>query len=312
MECTKCGAELEEDSRFCIRCAAPVAGASEAPLDRDHPSDDDDEDDEDDEDEAHEEDDDGDADEEARDHDDRDRDVERVASEPRPSSASALGGRIVGILLALAVIVLGIVKLTNRPSVQIVPIEGADMGYGSEVDPYVEIPDDDPAERTLTESERALAGTWVARTGFDAPHPASTGSMLVQIQAIRAGLTNGAERCIWLELYDNLRGFQHECGVANGEPSVLQRTDPATGRSRPLGVGFRWSFDGAGLSITYDEPMIVSAGGRMTRFERTVLALPRGVAPFDVQQSFPEHPDIAPLTQRFDVFPGRYLGDGEP
>jgi hypothetical protein len=99
----------------------------------------------------------------------------------------------------------------------------------------------------------------------------------------------------------------------DGEPSVLERTDPATGRSRPLGVGFRWSVDEAGLSIAYDEAMIVSAGGRSTRFHRTVLALPRqGSAPFDVQQSFPEHPDVPPIAQRYEVFPGRYLGDGEP
>jgi len=259
MECTKCGAALEADSKFCTRCAAPVAVAS-----------------------------DGDSGE---------------ARRGAPASGPGQGAKIVGVLLALGTLVLGIVRLTNRPSVQIEVIDTPVVGAA----PVPVVPRGAAPEREPTESERALAGTWVATMGFDAPRPATTGGMLVQIQAIRAGLTDAVQRCIWLELYDNLRGFQHECGVVNGEPSVLQQDDPLSGRARPLGVSFRWSFDAGRLSITYDEEMTVTTGDRTTRFVRTELALPQGSPPFDVQQSFPDHPDVPPLTPRFEVFPGTYL-----
>lgn len=306
MECTKCGAEIEADSKFCSRCAAPVLGAHTARSedDGDHVGDDDEDADED-----ADEDDEADDDQQAG-EDDGDRDTRARAS--APASGPGAGAKVAGVVLGLAMIVLGILRLTNRPSIEIVPIEPPDLGYGASgaAGAPIVVPRDAPPERAPSESERALAGTWVATVGFDAPRPASMGSTLVQIQALRSGLSEPTQRCIWLELYDNLRGFQHECGVVDGEASVLQRTDPVTGRSSPLGVAFRWSFEDGRLSLTYDEDMVVAAGGQTLRFVRSVLTLPRaGSPPFDVQQSFPEHPDAAPLAQRFDVFAGSYLGE---
>ena len=296
MECTHCGAALEPGSELCARCGRPIASASldAARDDLDEP---------------------GDAGGEEG--------GERAGDEPREGPAEpALGapaegapgqaGKVIGLVLGLLGIVLGIVHLANRPSVQIEVIEPPDLGYGTGGGPATVVPRDAPPERAPTDTERALAGTWVATVGFDAPRPASTGATLVQIEALRAGLAEPMQRCIWLELYDNLRGFQHECGVVGGQPSVLQRTDPLTGRSSPLGVGLRWSLEGRVLALTYDEAMVLTAHGRTTRFLQTALALPTGSPPFDVQQSFPEHPDVPPLAHRYEVFSGSYLGDEPP
>lgn len=277
-ECTACGAAMEGGSKFCNRCGEPVPDE----LDEGGPHDVDD----------------------ARLADE----VARVGRAPAGTSGPGPGAKIAGFATGLALIVFGIFRLMNRPSVELEVIEAPDVGYGMGATP-TELPRDRAADRAPTGSERALAGTWVARVGFDAPRPAAMGATLVEIQALRAGLAQPLERCIWLELYANLRGFQHECGVVGGEPSVLQRTDPVTGGSSPLGVAFRWSFEDGRLAITYDEDMVVSAGGRTTRFVETTLALPQGSPPFDVQQSFPEHPEVPPLALRFEVFAGSYLGD---
>lgn len=310
MECTHCGAGLEPDSKFCVRCARPVAGTPEASLG----SAGDDSDEHDGEDGELDEGDDGedDRDDERAGDEQREGPPEPALGAPAPEGAPGQAGKVIGLVLGLLVIVLGLVRLANRPSVQFEVIEPPDLGYGTGSGPAPVVPRDAPPERAPTETERALAGTWVATVGFDAPRPASMGATLVQIQALRAGLAEPTQRCIWLELYDNLRGFQHECGVVDGQPSVLQRTDPVTGRSSPLGVAFRWGFDGRLLSITYAEDMMVTANGRTTRFVQTALALPEGSPPFDVQQSFPEHPDVPPLAHRYEVFSGSYLGDEPP
>src|SRR5690348_1924875 len=46
------------------------------------------------------------------------------------ASAPGMGTRIAGIVGAIALIALGIVKLTNRPTVQLEVIEAPDVGYG--------------------------------------------------------------------------------------------------------------------------------------------------------------------------------------
>ncbi|MEZ4338067.1 MAG: hypothetical protein R3B82_15715 [Sandaracinaceae bacterium] len=103
------------------------------------------------------------------------------------------------------------------------------------------------------------------------------------------------DRCLWIELYDNLRGFQHECGVVNGEPSVLAQTDPVTGRQSDLGVALRWRVEEGALRLTYDDDLVV--GG--VRFREMALALPQGSAPFRVTMSFPGHDEIPPQTHDF-------------
>lgn len=230
-----------------------------------------------------------------------------VDAAPEHASRTGVGTRVAGIVGAIALLVLGIIKL-NRPSIEFEVIEAPDPGYGLGAT-RTETPRDAPPERAPTDAERALAGTWVARVGFDAPRPEATGSFLVQLQAIGQGLAEPVEHCIWLELYDNLRGFQHECGIVDSEASVLERTDPVSGRSSPLGVAFRWSFEDGRLSITYDEDMLVTTVRGTTRFVQTVIALPQGSPPFDVQQSFPEHPDVPPLALRYEVFASSFLGD---
>ncbi len=288
LECPECGAALEEDSRFCNACAAPLGEDEDpapAPGARGRPYL-------------------GEEDEGAR---ETRRTAGPIASPPVETPRTAFMALRIGI--AILAVVVAIVKLSNRPSVHIEPIDIPAPQYA---DTPPVIPHDEAPARAPTESERALAGTWVARVGDDAPRPATSGSWMVQIEATRAGLATFAQRCVWLELYDNLRGFWNECGVVDGEPTALQREDRGTGDTSPLGVPFRWSFDGERLAITYDADMTLPREDGSVVFRQAVLALPRGTPPLEVEESFPEHPDVPPRTVRFEVFPRAYAGDDVP
>ena len=233
-----------------------------------------------------------------------------TVGEPRPDAGeraqgSLPAGRIAGLLLGLGVLAVGAFRLAHRPSVQIETFEVSAPTYRAPDAPLASTVRAEPAARPPTETERLLAGTWVARVGHDAPRRASIDATMVQIGALRSGQVDGIERCVWLELYENLRGFAHECAVTNGEPSMLEQTDPRTGRSMPLGAALHWSVDGRRLRLEYDEDMAVGA----VTFRVTELELPFGTPPFDVTQTFPEHPDLPPQAHRFEVFSGSFLGD---
>lgn len=225
----------------------------------------------------------------------------------RGSHGQSPGGapvaRIGVILLAMVGLGLGLYRIANRPSVQIEVIDAPEIAMRPPDAPEPTSVREQAPAREPTESERTLAGTWVATVGPQAPRRASIEGTMVQMRALQTGQAEPATRCVWLELYQNLRGFQHECGVVNGEPSALEQTDPATGESAPLGVSLSWSFQDGRLQLHYDEPMIVGT----VRFTETVLALPEGSPPFDVTQSFPGHDDVPAQTHRFEVFSGRYL-----
>lgn len=226
-----------------------------------------------------------------------------AASEGTPIS----GGRVLAIVAAVLSIGLGIVRLANRPSAYIDTIPAPPpIAYQEPSAPAASTARTAAPERAPTESERSLAGTWVGRVGIDGPQRASAAGTLTQLGAVQQGLVQTLDRCLWIELYDNLRGFQHECGVVNGEPSVLAQTDPVTGRQSDLGVALRWRVEEGALRLTYDDDLVV--GG--VRFREMALALPQGSAPFRVTMSFPGHDEIPPQTHDFEAFQGRYLGDG--
>lgn len=226
------------------------------------------------------------------------------APDPTRGEGGVPARRIIGLVLGLAVLGFGAMRLANRPSMQIETINMPAPQYRAPEAPVAPNVREEPPARPPTETERLLAGTWVARVGHDAPRRASTEASMVQIGALRQGHVDTIERCVWLELYENLRGFAHECGVMNGEPSVLEQTDPVTGRSTSLGASLRWSLDGRRLRLEYDEDMRV--GG--VTFRATELELPTGSPPFEVVQTFPER-EVPAQHHRFEVFSGSYLGD---
>lgn len=256
MECDRCGAENDEDARFCSQCRAPIeeAPAPAAPI----------------------------------------------------QGGGVSGAQVLGIVSAVLAIGVAIMRLASRPSVHIETIPAPPPIQYAEPDaPAVTSVRTEAPERAPTESERTLAGTWVGRVGLDAPRRASMAGTMTQLGALQQGLVQPVDRCLWIELYDNLRGFQHECGVVNGEPSVLAQTDPVTGRQSDLGVALRWRFEEGALRLTYDADLVVGA----THLRDLALALPDGSSPFDVTMTFPGHEDLAAQTHTFEAFPGRYLGE---
>ncbi|HEY8429638.1 MAG TPA: zinc ribbon domain-containing protein, partial [Sandaracinaceae bacterium] len=242
-KCEACGAELDADSKFCDQCAAPTRLALERAST------------------------DGSLESEAHDAPNEDGAVQVAGGGDRDARAKPGSARIVSVVVAvLALLLIGVSWLSRRPTVRFEVIEPPDVADGAGArSPPREL----PPERAPTDSERALAGTWVATGSFDVPRPAAGGSVLLEAQAIQQGRLDPVQRCIWLELYENLRGFQHECAVAGGEPTVLERTDPVTGRSSPHGVAFRWSVENGALRLEYDEDMIAGVGGGSLRFRRT-------------------------------------------
>ncbi len=229
----------------------------------------------------------------------------RVPRRAAPEAGGLPPGRIVGLVVGLAVLGLSALRLANRPSVQIETIDIPAPEYRAPDAPLAPNVRAQAPARAPTESEALVAGTWVATVGFNAPRRAVSASSMVQLGAASQGQINSLQRCVWLELYPNLRGFSHECGVVNGEPSALEQTNPITGQRSSLGASFRWSLEGTRLRLEYDEDLRVDG----VTLRTVEMELPVGSAPFDVVQTFPDHEEVAPQPARFEVFSGQYLDD---
>jgi hypothetical protein len=179
-----------------------------------------------------------------------------------------------------------------------------------------------PAPRALTDTEKLLSGTWVAKVGANAPRSSEVdGKVMLGIQPgqdLVPGVMKAIEddtrvstACVWLELYENLHGFRNECALAGGEPSALQKHDPFTGAAQPFGIGFTWRHENGAVSIDYDEALAVPDGkGGTARVTRARLALEAGAGPSHrITQTFPEHPDLPPQIDSYEIISGAFLGD---
>lgn len=179
-----------------------------------------------------------------------------------------------------------------------------------------------PAPRALTDTEKLLAGTWVAKVRSSAPRSSAVdGKVVLGIdpgQELVPGVMKAIDddkqvstACVWLELYDNLHGFRNECAVMNGEPSALQKNDPFTGAAQPFGIEFTWRHDGGAVWLDYAEPLVVPDGkGGSLRIASARLDLDPGAGPkHRVTQTFPEHPDLPPQVDEFEIMSGAFLGD---
>ncbi len=179
-----------------------------------------------------------------------------------------------------------------------------------------------PAPRALTDSEKVLAGTWVAKVGAAAPRSSAVdGKVMLGMdpgQELVPGVMKAIEddkhvstACVWLELYENLHGFRNECALMNGEPSALQKNDPFTGAAQPFGIALTWRHEDGAIWLDYAEPLVVPDGkGGSRPITRVRLAMEPGAGPkHRVTQTFPEHPDLAPQIDEFEIMSGAFLGD---
>jgi hypothetical protein len=179
-----------------------------------------------------------------------------------------------------------------------------------------------PAPRQLTDTETLLAGTWVAKVGSSAPRSSAVdGKVMLGIepgQELVPGVMKAIDddkqvstACVWLELYENLHGFRNECALMNGEPSALQKNDPFTGAAQPFGIAFTWRHDGNAVVIDYAEALLAPDGkGGSLRITTARMGLEPGAGPkFRVTQTFPEHPDLPPQIDEFEIMSGAFLGD---
>lgn len=208
-----------------------------------------------------------------------------------------------GVVVAALSIGIGVMQLSNRPTIEYNVIETPAVAYREPNAPLPEAVRSQVPTRVATDAERALAGTWVAKLGLaaslNAPRRASVEGFMVQMRATQQGIS---ERCLWLELYENLSGFLHECGVVEGEASVLGQTNRGGGQAA-LGAALHWSQEGGTIQLSFDEDLVVGS----THVREVALGLPEGSAPFEVAMSFPGHEEIATQTHMFEAFPGRFL-----
>lgn len=179
-----------------------------------------------------------------------------------------------------------------------------------------------PAPRAPTDQEKLFSGTWVAKVGANAPRSAAVDGKVVLgmepgkdvvdgvVKAIEDD-TRVSTACVWLELYENLHGFRNECALVGGEPSALQKNDVFTGAVQPFGVAFTWRVEDGAVLIDYDEALVVSDGkGGTVSIERARLGLEAGSGPTHrITQTFPEHPDLPPQIDSYEILSGGFLGD---
>jgi hypothetical protein len=243
--------------------------------------------------------------------------TDRTKTEDREPSAAASAptdtptntGKVAMIVGGCVLVLGGVVRLANSSS-DAPKIEVIGASAAAPTPPSGPSPESLRAQapsRPPTEFERSIAGTWVADTGLRARDPAMADKATVSLGAA------GTAPCLWLELYDNLTGFQPECQVVDGEPSVLEQVDARSGRKRPLGVAFSWSYTKA-LELHYATPLVLPAaadGTRLTISDVAFELIPR-TQPIEAKQTFPEQPALAPEVFRFEARAGVYLGDPAP
>ncbi|MEM9195130.1 MAG: hypothetical protein AAGF12_38515 [Myxococcota bacterium] len=234
-----------------------------------------------------------------------------------------LAGIIGGIVIAglnVGVIALAMMEPDPYQAYEPAYLNGPDLA--AELPPY--IPPTTPPEptprtigeppRPLTEDEKAIVGTWVTEVDSRATKTAlGANNVMLQLQPgqdLVSGVMDAVENdrhppaCVWLELFGDLSGFRNECAVQNGEPSALNRTDPFTGRTSPLGVGFRWEMADGEVQLTMDEPLTVEGPDgplevRQWHLERR--------ADGRVHESFPEHDYELPVEYTWEIHPGAFL-----
>ncbi|MGE0785900.1 MAG: hypothetical protein AB7S26_09450 [Sandaracinaceae bacterium] len=268
--CTTCGADNDGDAIFCSACASRLTDA-EGEADPSEPP--------------------------TREP------PRRAETHPEATSSGMSGGRWLAVLSLVLTIGAGLLRLANRSSPP--HYEPIDVPPQLVEAPSATAIRGEPPAREPSEIERALAGTWVAM-GDDTPQRASSQGTMVQLEGAATGQIEPLQRCAWIELYDNLRGYQHECGVVNGEASLLDRTDPISGRRSSLGASLRWNVEGSTVHLEYDEDMRTPSRAHPS-FRHLALELPAGESPFAVTQSLPDHADVGPRTVTYEVFSGTYL-----
>lgn len=228
----------------------------------------------------------------------------------QPATTTGGGGRIaLSVLVGGAALVTGIMRLNDdsrAPQFEVI-----------ETPPIV--PPDRPEPKSLreqapsrppTELERSVAGTWVASSPPPIVDANTMVTTMASLEAIQAGAKpQMPQPCLWLELYDNLTGYQHECAVIDGEPSVFDQQTFGSPVKRAVGVSFTWSFDER-IELVYDQPMTTPPGaGPRVEVRSVTLDIVPGTQPIEARLAFPEHPSMRPKTLHFEAFAGAYLGD---
>jgi hypothetical protein len=175
-----------------------------------------------------------------------------------------------------------------------------------------------------------LVGTWVATVG----NHATRSAFMADKVALRLGKGGGGRRdlvsatleaikrddklktsCIWLELFEDLRGIRRECALVNGQASALDRTDPLTGKKTDLGTRLRWSYDRPRRTLRIEfladmlVPLADARGVRQVRFRKWELTFgEKDAGGHRMQERIPEHGYLLPVQYTYEIFPGRFLG----
>ena len=178
----------------------------------------------------------------------------------------------------------------------------------------------------LSESERALVGTWAATVGDYAARSVFMADKVMfdlrdaggGVSGIVKAIENDSRiksSCVWLELFEQRTGIRRECALVNGEPSALDKTDPVTGKKSDLGTTFAWYYDQPAKSVRvrFDADMLVPAvrGGAVSNLRFRVWSLAFGEKSgdgFRMKESFPEHDYEQAAQYVYEIFPGRFLG----
>jgi hypothetical protein len=181
----------------------------------------------------------------------------------------------------------------------------------------------------LSDSEKAVSGTWIAKVGDDATRSAFLADKLMfgfgekkkgqdfiaaTIEAIESD-ERMQTNCIWLELFADRTGIRRGCALIDGEPSALDKTDPFTGKKSDFGTRLQWYYDlpSKQVRIRFDDDMLVPAvgdgGSRFLRFRHWTLSFgKKAQSGFEMKEQVPEHDFSLPVQYIYEIFPGSFLG----
>lgn len=180
----------------------------------------------------------------------------------------------------------------------------------------------------LSDPERAVSGTWIAKVGDFATRSAFMADKVMfgfggkkKGQDFVAATIEAIEKddrvktnCIWLELFADRTGIRRGCAIIGGEPSALDKTDPFTGKKSSFGTHLQWYFDlpSKQVRIRFDQDMLVptvaDGGSRFLRFRHWSLSFGKKDGNgFQMKENLPEHEFSLPVQYTYEVFPGSFL-----
>lgn len=186
-----------------------------------------------------------------------------------------------------------------------------------------------PPSGALSDPEKAVSGTWIAKVGDFATRSAFMADKVMFglggktkgrdfIGATLAAIENDDRvqtNCIWLELFADRTGIRRGCALVGGEPSALDKTDPFTGKKSDFGTRLQWYFDlpSKQVRIRFDDDMLVPAaadgGSRLLLFRHWYLSFGKKAGEgFEMKEQIPEHDYVLPVQYTYEVYPGSFLG----